>query len=284
MSLAIGVVQKDFVIATSDTAVTYFPHDEELLEKTGEYVSTGEMIPTDSKSEKTHRISNKVILLSCGSSYLTEIFHVELSSRVKRDDDLSNCRKVSKEVLENLLNRKVYNKEKILSALREKLGIPDEAIREMKENFDELVSYLIPASGEINELVTNFTAYLIGFNTDGTTGMVDVRGDSYLNGPKSIKSGYPVLIDGHHPGYNKDQRFFSEYQKALILPSKNRNVDNFIQAITLVHAKISSESPVNVSSDCNFHIFTKNDNSNIDYSSFVFDTSPLHEQFKLQSG
>ncbi|MFD2654636.1 hypothetical protein [Gracilibacillus thailandensis] len=48
----------------------------------------------------------------------------------------------------------------------------------------------------------------------------------------------------------------------------------------LVHGRISSENQVNVSPDCHVKVIHKTENG-IEYSEFVKDTSPLHEQFKL---
>lgn len=280
MSLAISIVQNDFIISSSDSAVTLFVDERNIdsLRESGFNPKLGEMIPTEGKSEKVIPMTDKVFLSTCGNSVLTSVFEIELVNSLQATDDLVVSREVSQRVLNNMMNGYLQHKDKVLLAIKERHNIPDKLFPQLKEQFThDYFMNILPKSGKVTELVSNFSAYLIGFNNDGTTGMVDIRADSYTEGPKDKKSAYPVLTDGHHPGFNKNVESFSEYQRDLVLPSQYRTLENFIKAITFVHAKISKLSPVNVSADCNFHVLTKS-NDEIEHFSFVVDTSVLHDE------
>lgn len=258
MSLAISVVQDDYIIASSDSAVTYFPYDVEKFIETGEYERIGDMIETDLKSQKVHKVSNHVLLLSVGVNLLTIAVQVELSHLVNRDDNLNDCREKAKTVMRNLREGKPNHPEEIKHKTGNDLKIeePFEITAPMWKLLDDDI---------------RFNGYLVGFS-ENVAGMVDIK-DGTLMTVQGNR--YPSLIVGEHPGYVKGQEGLTMYQKQLNLPLEHRTAQNYIDAMTLIHGQISYNHK-NVSSDCTFYIL-QNDKNNTNYASFIRDTKPIHE-------
>ena len=261
MSLTMCVVQKNFIIATSDSAVVYFDIDEEKLQKEGE-ITFGKMNPTDKVSKKTHLLSNRVVLLATGSSFLTEIMKVELAEKVKESTDLRECSRIAQDILKKMKKGEVENIDKVLKNLSKELNI------EIYSDFEKEMSAILSKTGD----KVNLSLYLAGFNEDGTAGLVDVIADRYME--PNENGAYPVVIAGHIPGLEEAENNFVNFQKFLSLPVEQRTILNFVNALILVHGAISNESPINVSSDCTLHFLIK-DGEVLDYETAIIDTSGL---------
>lgn len=270
MSLAMAVIQPNFIIASSDTAVTKFPFDEKLYQETGKLEKTDEMIKTDFKSQKTHKLTDQVLMLSVGQSTITETFKVEMLERVSPDHDLQASMTIAKEVLKNMKEGIIPHHKKVLENLSIAWNMTPEEIEEgywiELKNMDSL----------------QFSASLVGFNADGTSGVYYGATDEYGQTPDDLRKGYHLIIDGHHPGYSKDPKNLSIYQQQLAFKNpEERTIANFTDAMTLVHGRISYESNVNVSSDCHFHVILRT-NSGYEYANIPVETSFLHPYFKQE--
>lgn len=264
MSLAIGVVQKDYIIAASDSSVVEFLYKDGTIER------TGKMIPTDLKSNKVEKISDKVMLLSTGNSLLTKIMKVELKSRVKNNSDLKECMEEATRIFTEMKNKvSPYHLEKILSNFYE--------VYKFKAN-EQTVQRVLDM---VNDPV-EFTAYLVGFNKNGKTGLFSVHENKYMETPEEEVKGYPVVVAGEQRSYVDDPKYIDDYhnlwKRMLTFPVEERNFENFKNAILLVHAQISKFRK-NVSSDCNFQVLVK-ENDEIRHAAFTMDTSPLYELIK----
>lgn len=256
MSLAIGVVQKDFIIASSDSALTKFSADRE------------EMTETGIKSEKVYKLSNKVLLSKSGNLVLTQLILTELRCHIKDNYDLKKCREVAMKVLSNINNGVILNEEEYFKSLSEDYSFSRGDLREMRGDLVKYISARLPKTEKATNLVHDFSMYLLGFNEDGTTGLVNVReGDLYMSGPIDKKKGYPAILEGPSS---------SDYMNYLNLPVEQRRPEGFITAFSHIHAAISKENAVNVSTDCNYHLLMKNGDS-IDYEKFTYDTAELHK-------
>ena len=269
MSLAIGVVQKDFIIASSDSALTMFSCDEEKYEKTGEIVMKEEPIRSEVKSEKVLKLTNKVLLTNCGNLVLTELIISELKYFVKDDYDLKKCSAIAKKVISNIQQGVFLNKDNLFNSLTENYKITSFQLWEMKSDFKTYIDDLLSGAERGNNLIRGYSMYLLGFNEDGTTGLMDVRIGSYTSGPTDIKKGYPVILEG------PDSR---EYLQFLNLPIEERTFEGFANRMSLVHARISKDNQVNVSSDCSYNVLMRNGDF-IDYSKFSIDTLELQKAF-----
>lgn len=271
MSLAIGVVQKDFIIASSDSAITIFPDggmgNDKVDKKTDEFTE-GNMIKTGIKSEKVYKLTNKVLFSACGNLYLTELIRIEIEQRIEEDYDLEKCRKVAKEVLNSVSNGIILHKRLFIKSMKENYFMSDFQLIWMRINFVEYITELLLKAEKANNLIAGYSAYLLGFNDDGTTGLVNISDGSYSSGPVDIRKGYPAIINGPK---------WDEYMQHLNLPIEQRRPEGFIARIPYIHAAISKEFNVNVSSDCNFHVLMKNGDG-IDYEKFTVDTSEIQKE------
>lgn len=266
MSFAMVVVQDDFIITTSDLATTYFPKDEEVYKETGELVQSGEMIKTDITSKKTHKLSDKVVLIITGLSVITETLLVELSERVKEDTDLHEMNKLAQEVMSDLRDGKVNHLDKILDNLKEKMPTITEG-QDLETGYGEMVALLI------NE-ARGLSAYLTGYSDDGTSGLVDIKANEIMTAPKDKTKGYPVALVGD----TISEELHSMYLQVLNLPSEDRTLNLFMEAMIRVHAHVSFMiDGVNVSPECHFKIFTR-DGEQINYSILDFDTSTAYKE------
>lgn len=277
MSLSISLVQTNFVISTSDTAITYFANtdkDIEFLKSIDIDAKIGEYFKTDGYVEKVFPLTDKVLLSSLGNHLLSRTFEVELANKLSKTDDLQTVRKVAQQTLNNILEMKIENFDSIIESVSKTLRLHDDESQSLEDDFYEILKRLLPKTKKPADLNRDFSIYIFGFNDDGTTGMVDIRADKYLPGPKDIESGYPLVLDGAAPGFSRDPDKYSDHQLALILPPEYRTVENFIKAITYVHGDISKNHPINVSTDCVFHILA-NVNSEIEYHKFTIDTSDI---------
>lgn len=249
MSLALAVVQKNFILASCDSAVTVFDEEDRSI-----------MTPTDFKSKKVHRISDKVLLLATGMTALTEIIQVEMEERVKSHDDLHECRKIAKDIFNNMKAGKIANLEKIESNLSVQLNLH----RDLEEEIREALTF-------IEENPVHFSAYLVGYNDDWTSGLVDIKEDAYIQIPEDEEKGYPVVIAGPDPNFSAGPKR-SKYQMALSVPIDERTIERFIDAMVYVHTGITTENQINVSPDCNFHLLFRTEDS-IEHTEFAIDTS-----------
>lgn len=267
MSLAMAVVQKNFIITTSDYAVTFFPMDEDVYNETGEEVPSGEMVATDIREQKAHRISDKVILIATGNSAITETLKVELASYANSDSDLYELKSMAKKVMKDLRSRKVNNLHVILENLKETLPVEDNP--DLESDYWETIEWGIDDP-------RGLSAFLAGFKGDDVSGLVDIRADKLLEVPKGGKS-YPVTIIGD----TIDHDHFNAYIQALNLPLEYRTIPSFIEALSKIHAHISYvREGVNVSPECHFHILIRQGNQ-IEYTDFTLDTSKLYESLGL---
>lgn len=272
MSLAMSVIQNDFFIVTSDSAMVGIPYDEKLLEETGEYVTTGEMVSSDFRSEKTHKLSNKVFLLATGTHVLTTALEQELFGLVKGNSDLNECKRIAKKVVTNLRNGKINDTDKVVLELATSLELTD-TTEEIEKEIQETLLLIDKIQ---------FSAYLVGFNKDGTSGLYNILTDDYIETPKGENRGYPIIISGHIPGGDDAPKRYTEFQYDLLLPTGERTILNFIAAMTRIHAQISSESRINVSTDCKFDIVRWEDGKAA-HDSFTTDTLDFYEQLGLKS-
>lgn len=277
MSLAIAVVDRNFIVASSDSAVTNFPIDEKKYEEDGERVWTGKMEETSLKSEKIYKLSDKVLLILTGSHALTKIYEAELSNCIKNESDLSDCMIKAKLIIENMRTGKIENRRQIIFNMLREHGHNDETIDPIHFNLleEELYKTL-----DLLGNPTDFSCSLVGFNDDGSSGLYDLNKDFYGESSMDIRKGYPFIIMGHHPGYSEDPNNRSVCQKIMTLPPEKRTIDNFINASQYVHALISRDN-INVSSDCNFKVMLR-DEKGIEYAEFTVDTKHLYDQLESE--
>lgn len=265
MSLALGVALEDLIITTSDSAVVHFEMDEEVFKETGQVIASGEMTATDFKSKKTHKISNKVLLAATGYSAITTTLEIELLERADDFTNLQEAREIAQGILRDIKKKNVKYKDKIIDKLMSEIPVSDHLGRPALEDdyYNTIAACLDTPFG--------LSAYLIGFNEDGTSGLVDIRENNYT---ESNNKNYPVFLAGDSTG----RYSFENYMHLLNFPEEQRTFENFINALVTIHAHISwKRKQVNVSADCTFRIFVKN-NDHIDYTEFVIDSSEYYKQ------
>src|SRR5699024_2490756 len=227
MSVTIAVVKNDFIITTSDLAVTYFKPNEEIYKETGRIEPSNKKIKTNLTSKKTHKVSDKVILISTGYNVITETLLVELNERVKKDADLHEVRVSAKEVMRNIKKGKVNNLDTILNRLKEEIPY-------LKDNPDLVSDYWATVLDLIDH-PKGLSAYLVGFGNDGISGLVDIKANSMARAHKDTSKGYPALVAGE----GLSDEYHEAYLKSLILPEDNRKIGPFMEAMGKIHAHIS---------------------------------------------
>lgn len=267
MSLVIGVVQTDFIIASSDTAVTIWSYDKEEARRTGECVETEEVIDAGVKSEKVIKLTDKVLITTCGSLVLTELIFSEMQYYIKDYYDLKQCREVAKKVMSNINKGVFLNKQNFFNALLEKYNMNYFQIREIKKDFNAYIQNLLSLASKVNKLITSFAMYLLGFNDDGSSGLVDVSNGTLMNGPVNKKEAFPIVLNGPD---------IIDYLQSLNLPIEERNIEGFVNRMSALHAQISKDNQVNVSSDCNYHILMRSEDGII-HQKITFDTSEIQK-------
>ncbi|MBD7985326.1 hypothetical protein H9649_12070 [Sporosarcina sp. Sa2YVA2] len=257
MSLAMCILQNDYIIACADSAVAYFPDD-------------GEKEATQFRSDKIFKLSDKVFFIATGKSILVSILKVELREVLSSNADLIMCMAVAERVLKDLKKGIVRNPEKIIRDLSDKL--------EMDFHYERDIEPALSLFQKDDYV--DMAAYLIGFTDAGRSGMVDIRSSSFVKTPEDSLKGFPLIILGPDDEFNDDADQFSKYQKILIPPIEQRTFDNFMSRMVYVHAQISADNPINVSTDANFQILTKH-NGEIMWQETKIDTLQFYKEWGL---
>ena len=236
MTLIIGVAYRDlYVMISSDSKISKQTHSVFDFEKTQSDVEG-----IEGKAEKVSLLTNYVLCSQSGVVDIGEVVERELRARVKPYYRLNQCAKVLKEIISDLKNDKVPG----LTA-RERLSV----------KFLETKHY---------------SCYLIGFNSNGRTGMCyhnphekTVESlEAPLNGP------YPTLVNSPH----EDD---AEFESFLLLPKDEQNIQNFATRFAYIQAHLLRKHPESISADCNFDMLIKRADGKIVHHKQTFDVSEI---------
>lgn len=237
-----------------------------MYNETGKVEPSEEMVKTDIKADKTHKLCDNVILIATGNNALTETILVESKKRVSKESTLNEVRMMMFNIMTDIKEGKVEYLNEILSNLEKEIPY-------LEHNPDLVADYWDTVSSRIDD-PRGLSAYLVGFSDDGTSGLVDVRSNKLMN-CESSNGGYPVVIAGDVV----DSRNQEVYQQVLGFPKEQRTMNEFMSRMLIVHSHISkSRNHVNVSKECKFKILSINrKNQKVEYHTHEIDSFNFYQ-------
>lgn len=259
MSIAIAVLQDDFIIASSDSAVTIWDKEESDTEYASKRIGVN--------SEKVSRITDKVFFLSCGNVLTTNLIEAELNYSLGRHYDMKKCIEIAKEAMDNIHKGIFRNKKGLINLLKERYQMTEDDLIDLRLDFEGCVNEVLQESKSANNLVIGHSAYLIGFNAEGRAGIYDIKRGTYNEASEDKAKGYPGVVEGPHS---------KEYLRLLNLPANERDILSFANRMTLIHSDACLNNPINISPDCNFHLLQK-EGKEIKYVYYQFDTKKIQK-------
>lgn len=241
MSLVTGLCYRNqFVVVSNDTKVTMQYHDPVTFEPLFDNI-----IETDIKNDKVHRLTDKVFLSTTGASILCEFIEARLMELVHPEADLDEC---------------------------------TEALKQLKIDWETELE-LEPEKEKLrNFFKSNVTCNLFGFKENGVSGLVDFNPTREIDSIEcSLEphKGYPVILQSPDPIKDRE-----DFYKFLSLPEKEQTLDNFIGRLYTIHAYLSHKHP-GISSDCNVHVLYK-DGDSIKYWGETLETSIAYKELGLE--